>query len=70
VEAAIFPTGSERLEPVLAGVRPGRVAPLDLTHEQKRALRDRDGQAALHVLRHLIGGRAIAAQGELLTRFP
>jgi hypothetical protein len=40
------------------------------TDEQKRALSDRDGHAALHILRHLLGGRAVTAQGKLLTRSP
>jgi hypothetical protein len=62
--------GSERLETVLAGLLPRRFVPLGLTHEQKRALPGRDGQAALHALRHLLGGRAVAAQGKLRTRFP
>jgi hypothetical protein len=39
------------------------------TDEHKRALRDRDGQAP-DVLSHLLGGRAVAAQGKLLARSP
>jgi hypothetical protein len=42
---------------VLANVARGRVAYLVLTPEQKRALRDRDGQIALDVYRHLLGAR-------------
>ena len=55
------------LEVVLASVRPGRVVRLELTREQKRALRGVDGQLALGVLRHLVGAReALGAVG----RFP
>jgi hypothetical protein len=52
---------------VLADVRRGRVAYLCLTPEQKRNLRDRDGQVALDVLRHLLGARADRRDPE---RFP
>jgi hypothetical protein len=45
------------LKQVLGDVRPGRVAYLTLTREQKRALKDRDGAIALDVLRHLLGAR-------------
>jgi len=55
------------LSDVLAAVRRGRVAYLCLTREQKRALRDRDGQLALDVLRHLLGARADRRDPE---RFP
>jgi hypothetical protein len=55
------------LELVLANVVRGRVLYLDLTPEQKRALRDRDGQVALDVLRHLLGARDAIRAPE---RFP
>jgi hypothetical protein len=55
---------------VLAHVRPGRVARLELSREQKRALRDADGQLALDVLRHLLGARAAAAGDGTPSRFP
>jgi hypothetical protein len=55
------------LELVLANVVRGRVAYLVLTPEQKRALRDRDGQTALDVLRHLLGARDAIRAPE---RFP
>jgi hypothetical protein len=55
------------LEAVLAAFRPGRVVGLDLTREQKRELRDADGQIALDVLRHLLGARAAVGAPE---RFP
>jgi hypothetical protein len=55
------------LEAVLAAFRPGRVAPLHLTHEQKRALRDVDGKIALDVLQHLLGAREALGAPE---RFP
>ena len=58
-----FPT----LEHVLAEIRPGRVAYLQLSREQKCALRDPDGQLALDVLRHLLGARAALNAPE---RFP
>jgi hypothetical protein len=45
------------LEAVLANVQQGRVAYLMLTQEQKRALRDPEGQIAVNVLRHLLGAR-------------
>ena len=55
------------LESVLPRSFCGRVVRLELTREQKRALRDRDGQIALDVLRHLLGAReAMGAVG----RFP
>jgi hypothetical protein len=53
------------LERVLADVRPGRVAYLAPTKEQKRALRGPDGQIALDVLRHLLGARPMNPE-----RFP
>lgn len=43
---------------VLGSVVRGRVTRLSLNREQKRALRDPDGQLALDVLRHLLGARA------------
>ena len=52
---------------VLAEVRRGRVVYLCLTPEQKRRLRDPDGQLALNVLRHLLGARADRHDPE---RFP
>jgi hypothetical protein len=52
---------------VLANVVPGRVVRLELSRERKKAHRDRDGQIALDVLRHLLGAReALNAP----TRFP
>lgn len=53
------------LEAVLARVVRGRVAYLVLSPEQKRALRDRDGQRALDVLRHLLGARGAIGAGAL-----
>ena len=55
------------LELVLANMVRGRVAYLVLTPEQKRGLRDRDGQTALDVLRHLLGARDAIRAPE---RFP
>jgi hypothetical protein len=55
------------LEQVLANVVPGRVVSLELSREQKRAFRDRDGQIALHVLQHLLGAREAVNAPE---RFP
>jgi len=55
------------LEAVLAAFRPGRVVRLELSREQKRQLRDREGQIALDVLRHLLGARAAVDAPE---RFP
>jgi hypothetical protein len=55
------------LEAVLAAVVRGRVAYLVLSPEQKRALRDADGQAALDVVRHLLGARDVIGAPE---RFP
>jgi hypothetical protein len=52
---------------VLAEVRRGRVVYLCLTPDQRRGLRDRDGQLALNVLRHLLGARADRRDPE---RFP
>ena len=52
---------------MLAAFRPGRVVRLDLTREQKRELRDAEGQIALDVLRHLLGARAVVGAPE---RFP
>ena len=52
---------------VLAQVVRGRVTYLCLTPEQNRELRDRDGQLALDVLRHLLGARADRRDPE---RFP
>jgi hypothetical protein len=49
---------------VLDSVVPGRVARLTLEKEQKRALRDREGQLALDVLRHLLGARAASVRPE------
>ena len=45
------------LEAVLVNVQRGRVAYLVLTQEQKRGLRDPEGQVALDVLRHMLGAR-------------
>jgi hypothetical protein len=59
---------SPNLHDVLANVRRGRVTYLDLAHEQRRDLRDPDGQLALHILRHLLGARA--ATGTDHDRFP
>jgi hypothetical protein len=53
------------LERVLGDVRRGRVAYLCLTPDQKRALRDAEGQIALDVLRHLLGARPMVPE-----RFP
>ncbi|HEY3206550.1 MAG TPA: hypothetical protein VGJ58_06325 [Gaiellaceae bacterium] len=58
---------SVTLEAVLAQVVRGRVAYLVLSPEQKAALRDRDGQTALDVLRHLLGARDAVRAPE---RFP
>jgi hypothetical protein len=55
------------LEAVLAAFRPGRVVPLQLTREQKKALRHVDGRIALDVLRHRLGARAAVQAPE---RFP
>ena len=55
------------LEAVPAAFRPGRVVGLDLTREQKRELRDAEGQIALDVLRHPLGARAAVGAPE---RFP
>lgn len=49
-------------------VAPGRVVRLYLTREQKRALRDREGQIALDGYRHYLGARA--ALGWPTDRFP
>jgi hypothetical protein len=53
------------LEEVLSNIRLGRVAYLCVTPEQKRTLRDREGQIALDVLRHLLGARPMVPE-----RFP
>ena len=53
------------LEQVLGDVRPGKIAYLSLTREQKRALKDQDGAIALDVLRHLLGARPATPE-----RFP
>jgi hypothetical protein len=50
---AVRPTFAD----VLANVRPGRVARIETTREQRRALDDADGRVALDVLRHLLGAR-------------
>jgi hypothetical protein len=55
------------LELVLAHVVPGRVVRLELSREQKRAFRDRDGRIALDALRHFLGARQAAKAPE---RFP
>jgi hypothetical protein len=56
---------------VLASVVPGRVARLSLEGEQKRALRDQEGQLALDVLRHLLGARAASVRpGRAPEPFP
>jgi hypothetical protein len=52
------------LQIVLAHLRPGSVIRLELTREQKRSLRDRDGQIALDVLRHLLAAREAAEAPE------
>ncbi len=57
------------LEGVLAEVRLGRVVRLSLSSEQKAELRDRDGQLALHLLRHGLAARAAVAP-EGATDFP
>jgi hypothetical protein len=57
--------GPPRVVDVLADVRRGRVAYVCLTREQKRALRDPEGQIALDVLRHLLGARPMNPE-----RFP
>jgi hypothetical protein len=54
-----------RLESILANVCRGRVAYIVLTREQKRALRDPEGQIALEALRHLLGARPMMPE-----RFP
>ena len=58
-------TAGPLLQDVLVNVRRGRVAYLCLTPEQKRALRDPEGQVALNVLRHLLGARPMNPE-----RFP
>jgi hypothetical protein len=50
------------LEAMLANVQRGRLAYLVLTQEQKRALRDPEGQIALDVLRHLLGARPMVPE--------
>jgi hypothetical protein len=56
---------------VLASVVRGRVARLSLDKEQKRALRDHEGQLALDVLRHLLGARAASVKpGQAPRPFP
>ena len=55
------------LEAVLAAFLPGRAVPLELPREQKRELRDAEGQLALQVLRHLLGAREAVGAPE---RFP
>lgn len=57
-------------EMVLAAVVPGRAVRLDLSREQKRALRDPDGQIALDVLRHFLSARDAATGGGAPGRFP
>jgi hypothetical protein len=47
---------------VLASIVPGRVTRLALERDQKQALRDRDGQLALSVVRHLLGARAASVR--------
>jgi len=59
--------GPPTFEAVLGRVMRGRVVYLCLTPEQKRRLRDRDGQLALDVVRHLLGARAERRDPE---RFP
>ena len=52
------------LADVLAAFTPGCATRLTLSAEQKHALRDRDGQLALDVVRHLLGARAaVTASG-------
>jgi hypothetical protein len=51
--------GPPRMDDVLENVVRGRVAYVCLTPEQKRALRDPEGQIALDVLRHLLGARPV-----------
>jgi hypothetical protein len=59
------------LEDVLAAIVRGRVARLRLDDAQKHALRDRDGQLALDVVRHLLGARhASVHPGEPPAPFP
>jgi hypothetical protein len=53
------------MDDVLENVVRGRVAYVCLTPEQKRALRDPEGQIALDVLRHLLGARPVNPE-----RFP
>jgi hypothetical protein len=56
---------------VLGSVVRGRVARLSLEQEQKRALRDHEGQLALDVLRHLLGARAASVRpGRAPEPFP
>jgi hypothetical protein len=50
------------LSAVLAAFAPGRVVRLSLSEKQKRALRDRDGQLALSVVRHLLGARRASVE--------
>lgn len=57
--------GTPLLQDVLANVCRGRVAYLALTPEEKRALRDPEGQIALDLLRHLLGARPMNPE-----RFP
>jgi hypothetical protein len=58
------------LRDVLAALAPGRVTRLELSAEQKRALRDRDGQLALDVVRHLLGARAVSVPAGNGSSFP
>ena len=58
---------AQTLYDVLAGIRRGRVVYLCPTPEQKRLLRDHEGQVALDVVRHLLGARAERSDPE---RFP
>jgi hypothetical protein len=55
---------------VLAAVVPGRVQRLKLSREQRRTLRDRDGQIALNVLRHTLAARAAASTSDNERAFP
>ena len=59
--------GRPSLLEVLAEVRRGRVSYLCSTPDQKRQLRDSEGQLALEMLRHLLGARADRRDPE---RFP
>ena len=52
---------------MLAAILPGRVERLALTQQQKRLLRDPEGQLALHILRHVLGARSFLG---LANRFP